>query len=413
MLDGTPRTASLEPLSDAGVEITAIAAGLVDVLADRAPKYDRSGSFPFENFADLHEAGILRATVPGELGGGDVELLHDLTVCVNRIAWGDASTAIAVNMHLSAVWAFAREWRQRRASGAPGEAEALGGVLERVANEGMTIAVLGSERGASFLESRTEAIPVEGGWRISGQKTFGTLSPVAELFVVSVRLRRPEACDRLAFAFVPRGTPGLEVLDNWDALGMRASGSNDVVLEDCLVPAPLVFDLGPWGAWNISTLERRAAGNLGLLGAFLGTAEEAARLAIAQGLSRPDPRRHAARRQAVGRMEVDLACARAVLERAARTFDRRFAEDPPDSSLENAHAAMKEFQCAKWVVNRSAVKVVDQAMTLLGGRAYSWNHPLSRLYRDVRAGPFMQPFSPLEALDYVGAVTLGEPDAGT
>ncbi|SVD03506.1 uncharacterized protein METZ01_LOCUS356360, partial [marine metagenome] len=78
------------------------------------------------------------------------------------------------------------------------------------------------------------------------------------------------------------------------------------------------------------------------------------------------------------------------------------------ASMEDAHGLMNDYQTAKWTVNRGAIGVVSKAMDLLGGSGYTNSHVLARLYRDVRAGPFMQPFGPAELREYVGQVTLGQ-----
>jgi alkylation response protein AidB-like acyl-CoA dehydrogenase len=88
--------------------------------------------------------------------------------------------------------------------------------------------------------------------------------------------------------------------------------------------------------------------------------------------------------------------------------DAYFATYAPNQAPgAEAHAMLKEHQIMKWTVQRKAIDIVDKAMTATGGSAYLSKSPFSRLYRDVRAGPFMQPFAPYEALEYIGKVTLG------
>jgi alkylation response protein AidB-like acyl-CoA dehydrogenase len=195
------------------------------------------------------------------------------------------------------------------------------------------------------------------------------------------RLRAPDraAPHRMGFAFIPVGSPGVTPQNDWDALGMRASGSQSIVLDDCRVPAGSVQLVGNWGEWNAGVLMGRTLGNVTLLGAFLGIAERAA--------------------------------ARAVLESATCDIDALLSRgDSPD--LATAHGCMRDYQCAKWTVNQSAIRIVSRAMDVCGGGAFMSGHELSRLYRDVRAGPFMQPFSPSEAREYIGQIALDRPPRG-
>ena len=107
-------------------------------------------------------------------------------------------------------------------------------------------------------------------------------------------------------------------------------------------------------------------------------------------------------------MEIGIASARSILDRLTTYADDYYRTNGPfEVDMADLHALMKEFQCAKWVVNRRAIEIVDQAMTLSGGAGYLAFSPLARLYRDVRAGPFMQPYSPNEAFEYIGKVALG------
>jgi alkylation response protein AidB-like acyl-CoA dehydrogenase len=206
----------------------------------------------------------------------------------------------------------------------------------------------------------------------------------------------------------------MHITHNWDALGMRASGSHDVEFRDCFVAESALLDGGPWGVWTEGFLASNMAFAMGLSGAFLGIAE-AARDGVVALLTTPRhgppgqplAARHAMQ-HAMAEIEIDLATARAMLARSTTLADALFQTYPAGSvPMAELHTVMKDFQCTKLVLTRKAVDIVDRALTVSGGAGYLNKHPLARLYRDVRAGPFMQPFSPNEAFAYIGRVTLG------
>jgi alkylation response protein AidB-like acyl-CoA dehydrogenase len=221
----------------------------------------------------------------------------------------------------------------------------------------------------------------------------------------------------MGFAFIPVDSPGVTPQNDWDALGMRASGSQSIVLDDCRVPAGALQLAGNWGEWNAGVLMGRTLGNVTLLGAFLGIAERARQLALEGAIRQTKPKFEGALANAagiqhlVGEIDIDLAAARAVLDRTTCDIDALLARDEsPD--LATAHCCMRDYQCAKWTVNRNAIRIVSRAMDVCGGGAFMSGHELSRLYRDVRAGPFMQPFSPSEAREYIGQIALDRPPRG-
>ncbi len=405
----------LEPSTPQGAEFVRRAEALVPLLAERAADADREGRFPQENVGALREAGLLGAMVPEALGGLGVSSIHDWAVGLSRLGRGEGSTAIAVNMHMGTSRALVQRWEAARREGdAAGEASSAG-LLRAIAAGELVICATATEPGTDFLRPHTTATLDGDVARIDGHKIFVTLSPAAQLFAMNVRVPDPEGGpDRIGFAFVPASTPGLEPQDDWDALGMRSSGSQSIRLRDCRVPAASLQIAGEWGRWSPGLLMGRTLANQTLLGAFLGIAEasaEAAReAACTQTKTKVDGpiARLPGVQHRVGEMEISLAGCRAALAAAGHALDARLARAGPDPlSLEDAHAAMADYQAAKWIVNRAAIEVVDRAMDVAGGGAYMSAHPLARLYRDVRAGPFMQPYSPTEAREYVGQVVLG------
>ena len=217
--------------TDTGARLVSIAEELSERLAARAAEHDRDRTYPFEAIDALKAAGYFAAPVPVELGGLGVSSAHDLVVASSRLARGDASVAIGVNMHLVAVQNMERRRQVAVAAGHERRARGFAASLEQIAREGVVLAAAISETGQDLTRPGTVATRTDSGWRIDGRKIFCTMSPGATHLYVSVRYADDEGVERYAYAMVPTDAPGVTVHDDWDALGMRASGSNSVSLE--------------------------------------------------------------------------------------------------------------------------------------------------------------------------------------
>ncbi|GAA2798175.1 acyl-CoA dehydrogenase family protein [Saccharopolyspora taberi] len=404
----------LSPATDAGHRAVTLAEKHAEQFLARAEEHDRDGTFPHENFAEMQRSGFMACTVAAEFGGIGLDSLHDMMVAMNRLARGDASTAIAANMHLAGAAVIGRLLRRARAEGDAGAAAVIEDLLSRVGSGSTVMCYPTTERGTDLTSPMTTATPVDGGYLVNGRKIFGTISPAADLFFPSVRVPKDDGGYLTATAAIPREADGLQVEDNWDALGMRASGSNDITFTDCFVPKDMLFAVRDnYARAGQGFADFALTANLPLISTFLGIAEAARDHALHATTKRKGPKKKALGdripiQQLVAEIEIDLAVCRAMVERVGRIADeflKRYATT--DAPSAEGNALMKETQCMKYVVNRKAIEVVDRAMTVTGGGAYMGRHPLARLYRDSRAGPFMQPYAPYEALEYIGKVTLG------
>jgi alkylation response protein AidB-like acyl-CoA dehydrogenase len=396
----------LSARTDAGGRLVALAEQLAEQLAARAAQHDRDGTYPFEAIDALKGAGYFAAPVPLELGGLGVSSAHDLVVASSRLARGDASVAIGVNMHLVAVLNMERRRQVAVADGAERRARGFASSLERIARDGIVLAAAISERGQDLTRPGTLATRTESGWRVDGRKMFCTMSPAATDLYVAVSYADADGVERYAYAMVPIDAPGVVVHDDWDALGMRASGSNSISLEGVELPESGVR--GGFRAGDpLPYMERNLVAGLYHAAASLGIAESAdliARRGLAgriNGDARP--------RMQVADNAVDLAAARGALSRAAALIDEHRAANPAsDGSAEELGALFAEAQAAKAFVGEAAARVADRALALSGGAGYLNGSPLARAYRDVKAGSFMHPLGANRAYDYLAQVALGE-----
>jgi alkylation response protein AidB-like acyl-CoA dehydrogenase len=392
--DRTEGASMRQILNERERQLVELAGGLADRFAERAAEHDRESTFPFENYEDMRAAGYLGLTVPEELGGRGASL-YELILAQERLAMGDGSTALAVNMHVSPIGQLASLWRSSAD-------ERLADVLRRAADGRLVYASMSAEPGDPILmTSSTVAQRVEGGYRVTGKKIFGTESAVCTEFSTRARYDDPERGPQVLFFRLPRDAEGMRMKETWDTMGMRATRSDDFELENAFVPDEAVFHSYPVGHFDATMLKTVWGWAMPTFGAvYLGIGAGALEFARQQVQAR--------RRQdepqvqhLFAEMEVLLETARAVLYRHAQEMDAGalYTELPVQDGM--ARAVL-----TKYVTTNNAVAIVDRALHVAGGAGYYRRFPLERMYRDVRAGPIM-PYSNLEAHDLFGRTSLG------
>jgi alkylation response protein AidB-like acyl-CoA dehydrogenase len=385
-----------------GARLVALAETLAAEIGTRAAKHDRDASYPFESFAALKRRGYFKAPIPEELGGLGVNSTHDVLVASTRLARGDASLTLGVNMHFAYLQNVVRIWRAAVVSGNERRATALADSLRQIAADDVVFASAISEPGQDITRPATTARRTAAGWTVSGRKIFSTMSPAADVLYASVTFAGDDGRERYGYAMVPRETPGVIVHNDWDALGMRASGSHSVSFDDVRLPSAALRGGFPVGD-STAYVERNLDSGLFHAAASLGVAESAD-MHITRRLKASDSEPDARSSMLAAENVVDLSACRAVLSRAASLIDDHFAAYPWPSDSEDLFA---EAQAAKAFISEAAVRVVDRALALSGGAGYLNGSPLARAYRDVRAGAFMHPLGANRAYELLGGLALG------
>jgi len=360
---------------------------LASRFAERAPQHDAEGSFPFDNFAELREAGYLKITVPAEYGGDELSL-YDLVLLQERLAYGDGSTALSVGWHVGQILHLrtTRKWPE----------DVFADLCRSVVKDGTMINTFASEA-ATGSPSRggmpeTTAVSADGGWRITGRKTFSTLSPILDRFVVTAYI--PE--EQCASDFLVQRSDRVTVEETWDTLGMRATGSHDVVLNGVFAPGNMRLPgkgADDGGGWLLHI----PACYTGIALAARDFALDFARTYRPNNLNEPIASLPSVQ-HTIGEMEIELRTARSLLYAAAERWD---------GETENRPSLKPELGMAKYVAVNNALKVVDLAMRIVGGASLSRKLPLERYYRDVRAGLHNPPMDN-SVIQTLASAALGE-----
>ncbi len=350
-------------------------------FAGRAAGHDANDAFVADNYAHLAQHRVFSAGVPRELGGGGASYA-ELGEMLRTLAHYCGSTALALSMHTHLVATAAWRWKNE---GAPVEP-----LLRRVAAEQL---ILVSSGGSDWLNGSGKAEPVEGGFRVTGRKIFASGSPSGQLFMTMAVLDQGVDEPVVLHIAVPFNAPGVEVQDNWRTLGMRGTGSNDVILDGVFVPSAAAAARRPQGKWSplmhtISTIAFPLVYSV-----YLGIAEAARDLAV-QAAQRK--RNDAGVQYLVGEMETELMAARLAVADMIRTAQS------PKFGPETTNA----LHMARTLAGRHAIRTVEKAMEVAGGGAFFRGHGMERLFRDIQAARF-HPLQEKPQQLYAGRMALG------
>ena len=354
---------------------------LVEKFKKRAFKIDEEGTFPFENIQELKEAGYTRLSLESKYGGDELRL-YDFLLFQELIAQGDASTALSIGWHMGITMDLCEKqpWNQQMLDFIFKEIE-KGALINTAATEPKT----GSPTRGGKPE--TTAVKTKKGWQINGRKTFTTMSPVLNYFLVKASI---EGEEEIGLFLIPRETSGLSIEETWDMIAMRGTGSHDLVLEnvdiehDFLVERLGGFKKNEPSGWLLH-----------IPACYMGTAIAARDYAVAfakeyspnsiEGTISELPNVQ----RLVGEMELELMQARHFMYSVASKWD----ETSDRSALAGELAAVKH------VVTNSACTVVDKAMRIVGARSLQRSNPLQRYYRDVRAGLHNPPMDDMTVIN--------------
>jgi alkylation response protein AidB-like acyl-CoA dehydrogenase len=376
---------------------------LLDGIAERADGYDRAGQFFSEDFAALRDIGYYRAPVPVALGGAGLTL-GELAAAHRRIAYRSASTALASGMHL--FWVGAAVDRVRSGDTRPEW------ILEAAA-AGEIFAAGHSERGndLALWGSTTEARPAGDGYAFYGRKLFTSLSPVWTILGVHGADTSGPDGQKIIHGFVSRDDPGVRTEETWDTVALRATRSDDTVLDGARSPAERIIAVLSPAASGSEYLDSVSAWAVVLTSSvYLAIAQRALDLAVQVSSGRASNRLDGRPRsedpfvQAVlGEAVAELDAIEAHLETAAREWTEQPVADIPWN---------RRLLAVKQHATLGAKRVVDSSLQVIGGRSLRRGSVIERLYRDVAAGVLHNP-TPDTVLRALGSADFVSPDSFT
>ena len=349
-------------------------------FAIRSAQHDRDASHPIENYQRLRDEGFLALTVARKWGGAGASFL-DHTIAYEALGQGCPSTALAFNMHASVVMPLL--------ASAEVTAETKRRIARMVVQDRCLIAGNFSEPVTTALIGerplKTRARRIDGGYNLSGRKMFASMLEAADYVLVMAYPDEATAPFAGIILMLPRVIEGRSVDPNWDVLGMRATRSDSLILDECRLPdSAVVFRSHDMRSFRHAYLNwfwgSYTAVYLGLAAAAYDELRRVAHTRQPEGYAQPlayhpDVRRH------VAEISVDLEAARLITYRSA------WLSDTEGPTAETTAALYR----AKYMVGEAVTRITRTALTLGGAHGIFKGSRLEQLFRDGALAPLHPP----------------------
>ncbi|WP_163536536.1 acyl-CoA dehydrogenase family protein [Gracilibacillus sp. YIM 98692] len=343
---------------------------LAHKIKERRKLADQAAEMPYDNLQDLRQERFLSLTLPTTYNGEAISLYEFLLV-QEKLAEGDGATALSVGWHLGVIKELSEEnlWEQDMFAFIANEV----GQKQKLVNRAATEPATGSPARGGIPE--TKAVKQGHEYIINGRKTFTTMASVLDYFIITAYVEHEKA---IGSFLIPKDVQGVKVEKTWDTLGMRGTGSDDLVLDQVRVPSHYLVELSekPKKPAPKGWLLHIPACYLGIANAARNDVIQFAKEFKPNSLNKPISEVDHVR-QKIGEIELKLMQARYFMYSIAEKWDQH-----PN----NRANLMKELAAVKVVATNSANEIVDIAMRIVGGRGLSRLLPFEQYYRDVRAG---------------------------
>ncbi len=378
-------------------KLVALAAELATDFATRAAEHDRNNSFPFENIVRLKETGYSALVIP-EANGGLGADLEDYVLCQEQLAQGCGATTIAINMHLFGLGSMVE-----RSTGQRPEEKLFWDAIghgKQIIGGGISEPETGGDWGYFATKARKDG----DSYILNGRKTFTSLSPVIDLFMVMATLEDTNP-PRSSTFLIPKGTPGLELIETWDAMGMRATASHDLVIKDVQLPAIAMGESRPIGPIEEAAVALFAWFSLSVAAVYTGIALAAFKF-VKEFTGRFKPMALPRPIKYLPGIQFAAADAEALIAQSRALYIGTAHDYVTNPASFKGEAGLARVVLAKYIATNNAVRAVDLMMEIVGAHGYLKKFPMERYFRDVRAG-VNHPLSNARARELIGKSALG------